>query len=158
MCDQYFGFHATSHGTTQGNGLYVLENPWSDHPAARNLLADSVVESGARKGQKLGNGGYLSPDVSYDGRQILFAYTDGEPQIRVWNEHTTFHIFRCNADGTGLVQLTDGCVNDFDPCWLPNGRIVFISERRGGFGRCHGARCRPSRCTRCSRMARTSCV
>jgi hypothetical protein len=137
MADQYFGFHATLRGTTRGNGLYVLENPWSDTPKVRNLLADSVIESGARKGQKLGNGGYLAPDVSYDGKQILFCYTDGEPQIRVWNDQTTFHIFRCNADGSGLVQLTDGSVNDLDPCWLPNGRIVFISERRGGFGRCH---------------------
>jgi hypothetical protein len=34
--------------------------------------------------------------------------------------------------------LTDGPWNDFDPCWLPNGRIAFISERRGGYGRCHG--------------------
>ncbi|HPK37989.1 MAG TPA: hypothetical protein PLH01_06885 [Kiritimatiellia bacterium] len=138
MCDQYYGFHATVHGTTQGNGLYVLHAPWSERPRAQNLLAESMIESGARKGQKLGNGGYLSPDLSYDGRQILFAYTDGEPQIRVWNEKTTFHLFRCNADGSGLVQLTDGNVNDFDPCWLPNGRIAFISERRGGYGRCHG--------------------
>ena len=138
MCDQYFGFHATLHGTTQGNGLYVLENPWSAAPVARNLLENAVIEAGARKGQKLGNGGFLGPDVSFDGRQILFCYTDGEPQIRQWNEKTTFHIFRCNADGSGLVQLTDGCVNDLDPCWLPNGRIAFISERRGGFGRCHG--------------------
>jgi hypothetical protein len=37
------------------------------------------------------------------------------------------------------VQLTDGSVNDLDPCWLPNGRIAFISERRGGYGRCHRA-------------------
>ena len=138
MCDQYFGFHATVHGTTQGNGLYVLENPWSDAPKARNLIENSVIEEGVRKGQKLGNGGFLGPDVSFDGKQILFCYTDGEPQLRVWNEKTTFHIFRCNADGSDLVQLTDGSVNDLDPCWLPNGRIAFISERRGGFGRCHG--------------------
>jgi hypothetical protein len=137
MCDQYFGFHATLHGTTQGNGLYVLEEPWSERPRARNLLEGAVVEAGARKGQRLGNGGYLSPDVSFDGKQILFAYTDGEPQIRVWNDKTVFHLFRCNADGSGLAQLTDGPVNDFDPCWLPNGRVAFISERRGGFGRCH---------------------
>jgi hypothetical protein len=137
MCDQFFGFHATLHGTTQGNGLYVLEAPWSDSPRARNLLSGAVIEAGARKGQRLGNGGYLSPDVSFDGGQILFAYTDGEPQFRVWNDSTVFHLFRCNADGSGLVQLTDGNVNDFDPCWLPNGRIAFISERRGGFGRCH---------------------
>jgi hypothetical protein len=138
LCDQYFGFHATLHGTTRGNGLYVLENPWSDKPRARNLIADSVIEAGARKGQKLGNGGFLAPDVSYDGKQIVFCYTDGEPQLRVWNDRTSFHIFRCNADGSGLVQLTDGSVNDLDPCWLPNGRIAFISERRGGYGRCHG--------------------
>ena len=137
MCDQFFGFHATLHGKTKGNGLYVLENPWSAKPVVRNLIGDSVIESGARKGKKLGNGGYLSPDVSYDGQQIVFAYTDGKPQIRVWNEETTFHLFRCQADGSHLVQLTDGKVNDFDPCWLPNGRIAFISERRGGFGRCH---------------------
>jgi hypothetical protein len=41
-------------------------------------------------------------------------------------------------DGTGLTQLTDGPWNDLHPNWLPDGRIVFISERRGGFGRCHG--------------------
>ena len=138
MCDQYFGFHATIHGTTKGNGLFALENPWSDKPVARNLLEHSVIESGSRKGQKLANGGYLAPDLSFDGKQILFCYTDGKPEIRTWNENTTFHIFRCNADGSRLVQLTDGCVNDLDPCWLPNGRIAFISERRGGYGRCHG--------------------
>jgi hypothetical protein len=34
------------------------------------------------------------------------------------------------------VQLTDGPWNDFDPCFLPDGRIAFISERRGGYLRC----------------------
>ncbi|MHC4636537.1 MAG: TolB family protein, partial [Planctomycetota bacterium] len=37
-----------------------------------------------------------------------------------------------------MRQLTDGITNDFDPCIMPNGRIMFISERRGGYGRCHG--------------------
>ena len=32
--------------------------------------------------------------------------------------------------------MTDGTWNDFDPCWLPNGRIAFITERRGGYLRC----------------------
>ena len=41
-----------------------------------------------------------------------------------------------NIDGSGLEQLTDGTWNDFDPCWLPNGRIAFVSERRGGYLRC----------------------
>lgn len=137
MADQYFGFHATLKGTTRGNGLYVLDQPFSERPQARNLLEKSVVESGLRKGQTLGNGGYLAPDVSFDGRQILFCYTDGAWAHREWTEESTFHIFRCQADGTGLSQLTDGPLNDLDPCWLPNGRIAFISERRRGFGRCH---------------------
>jgi len=137
MADQYFGFHATIKGATRGNGLYVLERPFTDRPVARNLLENAVVESGPRQGQKLGNGGYLAPDVSYDGKQILFCYTDGAWEHRAWTEESTFHIFRCNADGSGLVQLTDGPLNDLDPCWLPNGRIAFISERRRGFGRCH---------------------
>ncbi|MDZ7617401.1 MAG: hypothetical protein U1E05_10370, partial [Patescibacteria group bacterium] len=42
-------------------------------------------------------------------------------------------------DGSGLVQLTDGAYNDFDPCHLPDGRIAFISERRGGYLRCGGS-------------------
>ena len=138
MCDQYFGFHATLRGASFGDGLYVLENPFSDHPVARDILDGRTIEAGAWKGQQLGRGGYLSPDVSYDGKVILFAYTRGKPDIRKWEDDTVWHIFKCNADGSGLVQLTTGTVNDFDPCWLPNGRVAFISERRGGFGRCHG--------------------
>ncbi len=138
MCDQYFGFHATMHGATVGDGLYVLENPFSDHPVARDILDGRIVEKGDWKGQTLGPGGYLSPDVSWDGSTIAFAYTRGKPEIRKWNDDTVYHVFTCSADGSSLRQLTTGCFNDFDPCWLPNGRLVFISERRGGFGRCHG--------------------
>ncbi|MCP4642294.1 MAG: hypothetical protein GY851_17750, partial [bacterium] len=56
-----------------------------------------------------------------------------------WGPEISYHIFKVNADGTGLTQLTDGSSNDFDPCFLPNGRIVFISGRRGGYLRCGGS-------------------
>ena len=132
MCDQYFGFHAIP-----GGGLFVLENSFGEKPTIRNILANSVCENGRFKGKELEGGGFLSPELSYDGRTILFAYTEAEPTRYKWTKKSTFHIFKVNVDGSGLVQLTDGPVNDFDPCWLPNGRIVFISERRGGYGRCH---------------------
>ena len=132
MCDQYFGFHAIP-----GGGLFALENSFGEKPVIRNILADSVCRNGLFKGKKLQPGGFLSPELSYDGRTILFAYTEAEPTRYKWTEKSTFHIFKVNVDGSGLVQLTDGPTNDFDPCWLPNGRIVFISERRGGYGRCH---------------------
>jgi len=56
-----------------------------------------------------------------------------------WSPRASYHIFRVNADGSGLIQLTDGPWNDFDPCFLPGGRIAFISERRGGYLRCGGS-------------------
>jgi TolB protein len=45
-------------------------------------------------------------------------------------------IYRANADGTGIVQLTSG-PNDDDPTWSPDGRrIAFIrqSDRRNEWG------------------------
>ena len=131
ICDQYFGFNAQS-----GGGLFVLENVLSGNPKERNVLASATCANGPHQGKKLEGGGFLSPDLHPDGKQILFAYTDIGQRV-TWNEGSVFHIFKVNADGTGLTQLTQGPHNDFDPTWLPDGRIVFISERRGGWGRCH---------------------
>ena len=133
MCDQYFGFHAIRAG-----GLFVLQNAFGDKPTVRDVLAESVCGNGRFKGQRLDSGGFLSPELSFDGREILFAYTEAEPTRYQWSERSTYHIFRVNVDGRGLTQLTDGPWNDFDPCYLPNGRVLFVSERRGGYGRCHG--------------------
>ena len=138
MVDQYFGFHATRGGKIKGNGLFVLRGPFSDSPQVVNLLEDAVVENGRMEGLRLTDaGGYLSPDVSFDGKEILFCYTDGVNENFKWTERSTWHIFRVRADGTGLRMLTDGTVSDLFPCWLPSGRVMFVSERRGGFGRCH---------------------
>ncbi len=131
MCDQYYGFNAIA-----GGGLYVLSDPFGSDPKLTNLLADAVVEKGRLNGRTLKPGAFLSPDLSYDGQTILFAYTQGRGEDLQWTPESSFHIFKVNSDGTGLVQLTDGPGNDFDPCFLPNGRVVFISERRGGYLRC----------------------
>ena len=136
MCDQYFGFNAI-----RGGGLFVLEDVFSGKPVVRNVLADSVCENGRFKGRKLtSQGGFLSPELSWDGETIYFAYTDiaDNPRRYQWYEDNAWHIFKVNIDGSGLRQLTDGSTNDFDPCLLASGRLAFISERRGGYGRCHG--------------------
>ena len=130
MCDQYFG-----HKWRAGGGLFILEKPFSEQPRLVDVLARSAVENGRLKGQAL-TGAFLSPDLSYDGKTVVFAHS--EARGGGWNPGASFHLFRVGIDGSDLTQLTDGRENDFDPCWLPNGRIAFISERRGGFGRCHG--------------------
>ncbi len=138
MCDQYYGCNARP-----GGGLYILNDPFGDHPTLVNLLSESVVRDGRLKGQKLDSGTFLSPELSFDGKTIVFAYSQAKAwqkykgaEAYEWKPEYSYHIFRCRADGTGLTQLTDGPWDDFDPCFLPNGRIVFISERRGGFLRC----------------------
>ncbi len=164
MCDQYYGMAAAP-----GGGLYVVEGAFSDEPRVRDVLASSLVADGRLEGRRLqggpnvppqvtfdgiGNrhgqedtgGTFLSPDLSFDGQSILFAYVENDgdrlhrhhvdPAEGHWDAGRCYHIFAVNLDGTGLQQLTDGTWNDFDPCWLPNGRIAFISERRGGYLRC----------------------
>ena len=131
ICDQYFGW-----GQRPGGGLFVLSDPFGAKPVLRDVLANSVVKKGRLKGKKLDAGAFLTPDLSYDGKTILFAYTEPS-RGRGWSPQHSLHVFKVNVDGTGLEQLTDGNWNDFDPCFMPNGRIAFISERRGGYGRCH---------------------
>jgi len=133
MCDQYFGFHAIV-----GGGVYVLEDAFSEKARVRDVLGEAVCANGRFQGKKLVPGAFLSPDLSYDARTVLFAYTEAEHTRYKWTEKSTWHLFKINADGSGLAQLSDGPVNDFHPCFMPDGRVLFISERRGGFGRCHG--------------------
>ena len=146
MCDQYYGICAKP-----GGGLYVLADAFGPRPAVRDLLANSVVESGRLQGKKLSGdektgGSFLSPDLSFDARNLAFAYVECQGTTAHdhhtdssrghWNEGRCFHVFKVDMDGNHLRQLTDGTWNDFDPCWMPSGRIVFVSERRGGYLRC----------------------
>jgi hypothetical protein len=138
MCDQFYGCNARP-----GGGLYVLSDPLGEHPRLTNLLAHSIVENGRLRGKRLDGGAFLSPELSFDGKTVLFAHTQATAYAKtqgketyLWGPEISYHIFKCNADGTGLAQLTDGDPDDFDPCFLPGGRVAFISERRGGYLRC----------------------
>ncbi len=141
MCDQYYGINMLP-----GGGLHVLTDPFGDDPQVRDVLANSQVQRGRLQGQTLTQGSFLSPDLSYDGQSVVFAYVEcqgdrdhryhTDPSRGHWHTKRCYHLFKVNVDGTGLEQLTDGTWNDFDPCWLPNGRVAFITERRGGYLRC----------------------
>ncbi len=66
-------------------------------------------------------GGVRDPQVHYDGKKVLFSYRKGGTENYLLNE--------INTDGTGLRQLTSGVYDDFEPTYLPDGDIVFISTR-----------------------------
>ena len=86
-------------------------------------------------------------DLSYDGREIVFAMRRGghvasNPMAHIEDishypdEASNYHLFRMNIDGSGLVQLTHGTHNNLDPCWLPDGGIAFISDRKPAYAYC----------------------
>lgn len=134
MVHQCYGF-----GAKPGGGLFVLERPFSDQPVRVDLLASARVENGRLAGERLEPGAFYRPEVSFDGQTILFPYTQALGEKPEWSPQACYHIFSVRADGTGLRQLTEGSWNDFDPCFLPDGRVAFISERRGGYLRCGGS-------------------
>lgn len=141
MCDQYYGIRQRP-----GGGICVLNNPFSDNPAVTELFGESVVQNGRLKGRKLTGGSFLSPELSFDGKRVAFAWVEctGSKAHRHHLEHDeghwdagwSYHIFTANIAGSNLRMLTDGTFNDFDPLFMPSGRIAFISERRGGYLRC----------------------
>ena len=128
---QYFGYT-----TLSGGGLYRIKN-WRSIPQIENIVEHSVVQNGRLAGKKLDHGAFCSPDLSYDGKKILFSWSENRShKLNAFTPDRVWHVFRVDSDGENLVQLTDGNTDDFDACWLPNGRIVFVSERRGGYIRC----------------------
>jgi formylglycine-generating enzyme required for sulfatase activity len=59
-------------------------------------------------------------DLDYDAEKLLFTMPKGP----------TWQIFEIRADGTGLRQVSPGDqpdVDNFDACYLPDGRIAFAS-------------------------------
>ncbi len=104
---------------------HVLERTTTPTRPGRNLytLIPAGPDGTLRRITHLTNGEVFDPEPSYDGQRILFSMRrDGED----W-----FNLYEIGADGTGLVQLTDGPFNDVYGVYLPDGRIVFVSDRAG---------------------------
>jgi len=119
-----------------GGGIYVLENPQAAR--AEQKIRTIIDES---SGNSLGKGVYTHPEISWDGKRLLFCYK-GEP-------NGSTRIYEIGVDGKGLRQLTDpsptcksfkgrgGGQHDIAPSYLPDGRIVFLSTRPSGLVPCN---------------------
>ncbi len=111
---------------------------------------------------KFPRGVFSTPSLSYDAKKLYFAFADfskvvpeGAPKLtlqaiidRGYDHHVKeyqatkegkYHLFQMNLETGKIEQLTDGPDDDFDPVLLPDGDLLFISTRRGGFARCTGS-------------------
>ena len=133
LVTQYYAF-----ASQPGGGIYVVEN-FKSQPRVRNLLEGRTIANGPFARRRIDGGVYLSPELSFDGQRLLFSWAPIQHWEMRWEEHTVWQIYEAALAGGPVRQLTEGPYNDFDPCYLPDGRIAFISERRGGYVRCFDA-------------------
>ena len=119
-------------GFRNGGGLYIFT------PDENGGKLRCVVDSS--------EGMITTADLSYDGKEIVFAWKRGGAEMCNPVHQTAefdrsvsdnnYQIYRVNVDGTGLTQLTAGHHNNLDPCWLPDGGIAFIADRKPAYAYC----------------------
>ncbi len=90
-------------------------------------------------------GQILDCELSYDATEVLFSWKKGGRSYREqFNrclppdrkpEHQ-YRVWRCKIDGSGLRPLTGTDSNNFNACWLPDGGVAFLSDRKAAFAYC----------------------
>jgi len=107
------------------------------------LSADGTVRS--LTAGRLPPGVFGRPDLSFDGKRLVFGYALARQDAKPFSEKTAledtgycynFQVWEMGLDGSGLRQLTEGPSENSDPIYLPNGRIAFMSDRAGGRVQC----------------------
>jgi len=122
MQQQYIGRFARPAG-----GIFVLEEP------GRSMRCRALTQG------KLPRGAFQHLDVAYDGKRICFAFCelDQPPEdAHQGNPGHSYDIYEVQTDGRGLKPLIVSAHDDISPRYLPDGNIVFMSTRRGGYSRC----------------------
>ncbi len=98
-------------------------------PGGRLLVLDGLHPGGhLRKLAAAKQGSFWRPDISFDGRRVLYCYKA--------HDEKSFHLYEINLDGSGLRQLTSGPYDDLDPIYLPDGHIIFVTTRCNTYVRC----------------------
>jgi hypothetical protein len=93
----------------------------------RDISSPSATEKNITTSYTQGRGDVSDPEVSYDGKKILFSMKG--PKDSTWN------IWEYDRDANTLRRViqADAVANqgdDVDPAYLPDGRIVFSSNRQ----------------------------
>ena len=121
--------------------LYVVRAQYlPDHHNTATLFQNGEINTGSFRGGgalksihfgeegrtetliKLPDGLVRDPEVSFDGKRVLFSMRR--------NKADDYHIYEVGVDGSSLRQLTSGSeLSDFDPLYLPSGEILLVSTR-----------------------------
>ena len=75
-----------------------------------------------------GDGMILDANLHYDGKTILFSWKRTMQNF--------FQLYTVDIDGNNLKPLTEHDSNNFNASWLPDGGIVFLSDRKPAFAYC----------------------
>ena len=128
---QYMGFQSMK---VKGQGLIILSDWKSARPSVRHVLNDA---------QRHNLRFHSAFDVSFDGKEVLFAAQTFSKEEVPWDKKVTrlydlgdgpTHVFktRLNASsepaGSDPVRLTSKGYNNGFATWLPNGRIIYICD------------------------------
>ena len=98
-------------------------------PGGRLLVLDGLHPGGAvTQLAPERPGSFWRPDVSFDGKRVLFCYKAHDAK--------SFCIYEMALDGGGLTQLTDSDYDDVDPLYTPSGHILFTTTRGNSYVRC----------------------
>ena len=117
-----------------GGGLFVLTEP------GVSMRTRDITPA------TLPSGNFMTPELSYDARRVLFAYCPVKEAPGSWdfNDQTKllrYHIHELSLDSGSVRALTQGDTDNFSPAILPSGEVLFISTRRGGYHRCGRGPC-----------------
>jgi hypothetical protein len=108
-------------------GAYFFDNvPFAGGVAGKGLGMLTMNGYYGSVTQLLSSGEARHPDVSFDGTRALFSWRGGT------SGSSDYHLYEINLGTRTTRQLTTGSGQftiDLDPCYLPNGNIVFVSSR-----------------------------
>jgi Tol biopolymer transport system component len=115
-----------------GGNLYYRAVASASSPEINITGALTAIDESINKDTA---GDVSDPDVSYDGTKIVFSMKIGEFTGVDPEDQPTWNIWEYDITTGDLHRVINGDIkaeegNDFDPSYLPDGRIVFASDRQ----------------------------
>jgi len=136
--------------TAKSRGPHILSDFKTMAPKVRRVLPDHIqIDGEAVDLAKQGRAAFhINYDLAFDGKTLLF--------VAAGKRESGFNIYKYKLGADKVTQLTQtrwdpGYVPDWEgqvrraypgngyPCWLPDGRIAYASERAAKGDRCEGS-------------------